>query len=421
MATLNYFTRTNSKGKLSPVYCRLKSGRNIDLTVKTGLKIKPEYFSNKSQKIRDVAEMDEKKKNKFEKKLRKLEDHIFDELIIAERINKKWLEEVIDKFHDPDKYKPRVINLFTFIQDYIEKSPTRITPKTGRPVCYKQIREYNRTFYYLREFASSKQRNIDFDDMTLDFYHDFIEYLQSLKLCQNTIGKKIQTLKIFLNAATDRGINTNLQFKSHRFTAINEESESIYLNEDELQKIYELDLSNDLRLDKIRDLFLIGCWTGLRFSDWNKVTNENIDGDFLEIKQQKTGGAVVIPLHSVVKRILNKYNGELPRLISSQKTNDYLKEVVQKAKLNDTVHKSITRGGIKISKAYTKYELVTTHTARRSFSTNLYKAGLPSLSIMAITGHKTEKAFLKYIKVTPREHAEKLKTFWQERVKLKVV
>jgi integrase len=203
--------------------------------------------------------------------------------------------------------------------------------------------------------------------------------------------------------------------------AISEESESIYLNETELEKIYNLDLSENERLDRVRDLFLIGCWTGLRFSDWNKVTPENIKDGFLELKQQKTGGAVVIPLHSVVTQIIKKHNGELPELISSQKTNDYLKEVAQKAGIKETVHKSITRGGIKVSKAYKKYELVTTHTGRRSFSTNLYRAGLDTLTIMQITGHKTEQAFLKYIKVTPREHAEKLRTFWQDRVKLKVV
>jgi integrase len=420
MATLKFFTRQKSKNeKLSTIYCRFKNGRETDLTIKTGLQVRADFFNNKTGKIRNKAEFTGK--NEFEKKLRELKNHVFNEFsLLSEPPTKQWLIDTIDKKLNPESYKSREHNLFSFIQEFIDKAPTRIT-KTGRPVCYKQIREYNRTFYYLKKFAVAEQRKIDFKDVDLNFYYDFVEYLQSLKLAQNTIGKKIQTLKIFLNSASDRNLNVNRQFKSHRFMAISEESESIYLNETELEKIYNLDLSENERLDRVRDLFLIGCWTGLRFSDWNKVTPENIKDGFLELKQQKTGGAVVIPLHSVVTQIIKKHNGELPELISSQKTNDYLKEVAQKAGIKETVHKSITRGGIKVSKAYKKYELVTTHTGRRSFSTNLYRAGLDTLTIMQITGHKTEQAFLKYIKVTPREHAEKLRTFWQDRVKLKVV
>jgi integrase len=420
MATLRFFTRQKSKDeKLSSIYCRFKNGRETDLTVKTGLQIRPEHFNDKTGKIRNKAEFTGK--DKFEKKLRDLKNHVFDEfLLLSEPPTKQWLVDTIDKKLNPENYKAREHNLFSFIREFIDKAGTRIT-KTGRPVCYKQTREYERTFYYLEKFAAAKQRKIDFKDIDLNFYYDFVEYLQSLKLAQNTIGKKIQTLKIFLNAATDRNLNVTRQFKSHRFTAISEQTESIYLNETELEKIYNLDLRQNKKFDRVRDLFLVGCWTGLRFSDWNQITPENIKDGFLELKQKKTGGAVVIPLHPVVTKIIKKHNGELPELISSQKMNDYLKEVAEKAKINDTVHKSITRGGVKVSKAYKKYELVTTHTGRRSFATNLYKAGFPTLSIMQITGHKTEQAFLKYIKVTPKEHAEKLRTFWQNNVKLKVV
>jgi site-specific recombinase XerD len=420
MATLKFFTRQKSGGeKLSSIYCRFKNGRETDLTVKSGLQVRPEHFNNKTGKIRNIAEFTGK--DKLEKKLRDLKNHVFDEFgLLSELPTKQWLIDTIDKKLNPENYKAREHNLFSFIREFIDKAPTRTT-KTGRPACYKQIREYERTFYYLEKFAAAKRRKIDFKDVDLNFYYDFVEYLQSLKLAQNTIGKKIQTLKIFLNNAADRNLNVNRQFKSHRFTAISEQTESIYLTETELEKICNLDLSEDKRLDRVRDLFLVGCWTGLRFSDWNKVTPENIKDGFLELKQQKTGGAVVIPLHPVVTRIIEKHNGELPELISSQKANDYLKEIAEKAGIKETVHKAITRGGIKVSKAYKKYDLVTTHTGRRSFATNLYLDDFPTLSIMQITGHKTEQAFLKYIKVTPREHAEKLRTFWQENVRLKVV
>jgi integrase len=167
-------------------------------------------------------------------------------------------------------------------------------------------------------------------------------------------------------------------------------------------------------------LFLVGCWTGCRFSDISQITPENITGGFIRMKQYKTGTPVVIPLHPVVTVLINKYGGQLPKAISNQKFNDALKKVAEEAELNEIVFKSITKGGMKVTTRHAKHEMVTTHTARRSFATNLYNSDFPTLSIMAITGHKTEKAFLKYIKTTPDEHAKKLQKHWKNR-HLKVI
>ena len=161
---------------------------------------------------------------------------------------------------------------------------------------------------------------------------------------------------------------------------------------------------------------MVSAWTGLRFGDVTRITKDNIeDNEFINITQSKTGDPVVIPLHWTVKYMLDKYGGELPKPISNQKFNDYLKELCRIVGIKDEVHKSITIGGKRISKKYEKWQLVTAHAGRRSFATNLYKQGFPALSIMQITGHQSEKSFLKYIKVTPREHAEKLKEFWRQR------
>jgi integrase len=385
-------------------------------------------FDNSKGVIRKKAIPD---RQELEKKLRDLKSHVTDQLTTkTDMPTTTWLNNVIDEFHNPGKGEE---TLFSFMRNFIDQAVNRPTASTNRPVCYKQIREYERTFHYLKQFSIDNKRDFDWQDIDLNFYYDFIQYLQSEKtvknkkgkeikepgLAQNTVGKKIQTLKIFLNAASEQGMPVNPQYKSHRFTAISEESENIYLNEEDLQKIAGCKLSDCL--DKIRDQFLIGCWTGLRFSDWNKLTKENIDDGFLEVRQEKTGKPVVIPLHSEVDRILKKYKGKLPRLISNQKFNDYLKEIAKAAKLDEIVHKSMTKGGIRRSVAHKKHELVSAHTARRSFATNLYKQGFPTLSIMQITGHKTETSFLKYIKVTPKEHAQKLREFWQLQIKLKAV
>lgn len=204
-----------------------------------------------------------------------------------------------------------------------------------------------------------------------------------------------------------------MNFRSKKFKVLKEDSDSVYLNEEEITRLYNLDLSKTERLDKTRDLFIIGCWTGLRFGDLSQVNRDNIKDDFLTVRTKKTDQKIVIPLHHLVKSTLEKYNYSLPRLISNQKLNDYLKEICEMAEINEDTVKSMTKGGKTSSTKNKKFDLITSHTARRSFATNQYLRGVPSRLIMMITGHKTETVFLKYIKVTAQEEAERLKEMWR--------
>jgi hypothetical protein len=458
MATIRFFTRTITKDKntLVPIYIRLKHGRKIDIVCKSDIYIKPENWSNETQQARQRADIFKFKTGKSESSGRKKFNDRIDKLrsfietnlegvnqsdLISKLNNKdpenrkvrnkalqEWLKVLIDKYWHPEKYEE---NLFTYIQNFIDNSDQRKNIKTGRPVCYKMQREYEVTFDYLKKYAEKIGKKIDFKDINMDFYNGFTQYLQDeelnedgtikkKKLSVNTIGKKIQTLKIFLNSAKENSKNNFDLYKSKNFATISEVAETIYLNEDELTKIYNKDFSKNPGMDRVRDLFLIGCWTGCRFSDIEQITPDSISGGFIHIKQYKTGTKVIIPLYPVVTAILNKYNGKLPKAISNQKFNETLKDIARLSEINERTHKAITRGGINVSKVYEKWQLCSTHTARRSFSTNLYLQDFPSLSIMAITGHKTEKAFLKYIKVTPDEHARKLQDHWNKR-HLKVV
>jgi integrase len=431
MATIKLFTKTVSKDKLAlvPIYIRIRYGRGIDIVQKTGFNIKAENWSNENQQPRRKADIFEFKsgnsdhketgRQNFADQVKALRDIVERELMVANKadVNSGWLQLIIDKYWNPEKYQ---ITLFSFAENFIEKSKTKPNNKTGRPVSYKMRREYQVTFDYLKEYSRTNNKVIDFKDIDIEFYDSFIQFLQKKSLAVNTIGKKIQTLKIFLNAAKEENKNPYEAYKSRRFEALTENAETIYLNEQELQTIYKHDFSESPRLDRVRDLFLVGCWTGCRFSDLAQVKPENITDGLIEVKQAKTDKKVLIPLHPVVTSILNKYKGDLPEPISNQKFNVALKEVAELAKIKDPVHKAITKGGVKTSKLYKKHELVTTHTARRSFATNLYKSGFPSLSIMAITGHTTEESFLKYIKVTPDEHAKKLQDHWGK-INLKVV
>jgi integrase len=157
-------------------------------------------------------------------------------------------------------------------------------------------------------------------------------------------------------------------------------------------------------------LFIIGCYTGLRFSDLSQLRKENIikGGHMAKISTIKTGEMVMIPLKGIVKTILNKYEGIVPEALSNQKMNEYLKEVGELAKLNESILITSTKGGKRSTETFKKFELITTHTARRSFASNAYLSGVPTISIMKITGHRTEKSFLKYIKISQEDNANKL-------------
>lgn len=242
----------------------------------------------------------------------------------------------------------------------------------------------------------------------MDFYSAFTKYLTEEKgYLNNTTGKYFRIIKVFLNEATERGINNQLDFRSKKFKALKEDTDQIYLNEDELRQFYKLDLTENIRLEKIRDLFLIGCYTGLRFSDFSNLNESNIDFDrnTIKVKTQKTGQLVTIPLRPTVLDIFKKYNNSIPPAISNQKMNLYLKELGKKAEMFSLISISKAAGKNVSKNIYKKFELITTHTARRSFASNAYLAGVPTISIMKLTGHKTEKAFMQYIRITQEENA----------------
>ncbi len=326
----------------------------------------------------------------------------------GELISTTILRDKLDSIRHGKKER---LTLYAFIESYIDSVTSSKKAST--------ISVYRTTVKHLHAFEKHSRQKLDFESMNLDFYNDFSDYLIREKgFSTNSIGKYIKTIKVFLNEATDRGINQKLDFKSKRFKVTTEDTESIYLNEAEIQKLNDLSLKVKIKLERVRDLFIVGCYTGLRFSDFTQIKAENIKDGYFNIRTQKTDEFVSIPIHPMVKDIMKKYQNEymnsLPPSISNQKMNEYLKKIGEMAEISDVIITSQTKGTVRVETKSKKFELITTHTARRSFATNLYLSGFPAISIMKITGHKTEKAFLRYIKMKPQENAMKLKKFWSE-------
>lgn len=173
-------------------------------------------------------------------------------------------------------------------------------------------KSYNRVYSDLQEFEKKKSVALTFDRIDIDFYNDFVAFLKAKDYAPNTIGTRIKVLKTFMNEAYERNLHKNLDFKKRSFTKPKEETSAVYLTIEELDKLFYLDLSNDDRLSNVRDWFLIASYTGLRFSDFTRLTRDNIVNDVITSKTVKTGTIVDIPLHTVVKSILEKHNYNLP-------------------------------------------------------------------------------------------------------------
>lgn len=251
----------------------------------------------------------------------------------------------------------------------------------------------------IRKYCLDRKLKLTFEDMDMDFYHDFDFFMQNKDLDENTRGRHFKDIKAILRAAMERDIPVNMAFQKRSFKVIRTVSDSTYLNDIEIRKLLKLKLSGTQ--EKQRDLFVMACFVGARHSDWHQIKRANIitegSKDILMIDPKKTGEIYHLPVHPVVRFILNKYQGIPPKVISSQKFNDSLKEICKLADL----------GKVKINgKSVEKWAQITTHSARRSFATNAYLSkSLDVYQIMKCTGHKTEASFLTYLKLNGKDYA----------------
>jgi integrase len=426
MAKINFFLKEPNSISETSIYLRYFDKNGNQRKVYLGLKINPKDWNKEKQNARRTftgfLEL-----NTTLEKYKERANHIFLSLqSIDDKVNPdKWKDtferEILGKT-DNEKLQFKTVTEFA---EYIVLNVK--TRSDGKGLKTKNtFLHQKQTIDKLKEYERVKNIRLTFERVNIDFYDSFIQFLNSKNYNFNTIGKHIKNLKMFLNEATDRGINNNREYKSKKFsiTTAKEEKVSIYLSEDELQNIYNFDFSNRPALDRVRDLFIIGCYTGLRFSDFSTLSLNNITNGFINITTQKTGDNVVIPIRKEVEEILNKYKDTLtglPRSLSNQKMNEALKELGRNTGINEPITITDIKGGLRVVKTVPKYDLITTHTARRSFATNLYLSGFPAISIMKITGHRTESAFMKYIKISKEENAKLLQLHWNKNTKLKIV
>lgn len=451
MAKSNFYLRDPKSSGPTMILLSVRwDGKRCYLS--TGQKVTPKYWNDKEQRVKrvkgfpnhyevneeldhqltQVIEIFNKHKSEvqeYERLMAKV-NSLDSDLKVNRTPPKKMTPErfkslLKDRRANPLNNESTDTDLFDFINDFIVRKEQARKPRTGERYSPKTIYKFKELRDSLKEFNPL----LSFTDLDETFYEQYLSFMEGKgtnskgvhrsegPLSLNTIGKYIKVFRSVLNDAESKGVRFSPIWRS-TFSSMSEDSSSTYLTESEIGRLYELDLSNKPHLERVRDLFVVGCWTGFRYSDLHQLNEQVITGNFIKIKTKKTRDIIVVPIHRMTKLVLDKYNYQLPPAISNQKFNEYLKEVSKLAGFVETFEKRITIGGeLRIEKKK-RYEVITSHTARRSFATNLYKAGFPVISIMKITGHTTEKSFLAYIKVTPQEHADLLMKFWDKQKEL---
>lgn len=296
--------------------------------------------------------------------------------------------------------KKRKQGFWEHFENFIEYKKTR--------VCYDVYKDLNNSLRkHLINCEKLYKINLSFDGLRnkaggfVEKLDDYLTYKavnskDESGLATNSVGKQFKNLKSFLNYCFEKEICPPFSLK-HMVTKT-EDVDKVWLNEDEIDKIYKLKLKEE-NLIECRDLFIIGCETGLRFSDFTRISPEHVHGDDIVITQNKTTKPVIIPISSKGRVILKKYNNKLPGHYTVRDFNVNIRTVAEKSGIKEDIVITRKKGNEKTEEFVKKHELVSSHTARRSFCTNKFLLGMPSHEIMVLSGHKTERAFLRYLKI----------------------
>ncbi len=327
---------------------------------------------------------------------------------------KKEIENFINQLHNQNKY--------SFFWD-----------KYAEFISYK-----NKTTASSKEYEYSLKKHLKIVEkklgkpITFDVFHysegGFMEHFRNYLMYEalnkkgqaglsiNTIWKHFKNLRAFLNWCFDQNYVT--KFSTKHIQSKKEQVYNIYLTKNELEKLEILTLDGEEKV--VRDLFLISCETGLRFSDLCELNPQQVKKEQFEIYPKKTrqndaSRKIIIPFSQLVKRIINSYGTlTIPTYKYSliSRYNSILKELCQRADINEiSIHYRTIHGKENIIESK-KYELVSSHTGRRTFCTLKFLDGMPVHVIMKFSGHSSEQNFLRYLKLDAELTAEKYRDFF---------
>lgn len=393
---INFFVNRDS---IYAIYRKQKDGRRINLTYFPGIQINDEWKPDRQRFNPKTKELED-----FNKTLLEVEV-AFNKVLETHDPFKLENAKLAELIEENMQNKPRYTPFFEYCGNYFEHASKRFTKRRSQQVltAINKIKDFN--------------PNLTFEQIDKRFYRDFTQYLMDKNFSSNYIGSIIKNLKRILNYATENDDNKNLEYKN--FKKPSEEVYNIYLSEEEIERIYNLVIDEKIileyhknkeqflsprsinlqikALDQARKLFVIGCWTGLRVENYLNIDPEihiDLSNGFIHAIANKNGPKLRIPIHKLVRQIIERDG--FPKSVTQQRLNEHIKVLGNLAKINDVIIYTRTEGNRRIEHTRNKWEMITTHTARRSFASNLLSRGIPKQFIMAVTGHKTESNFNKY-------------------------
>lgn len=390
------------------IYVQYSFTREDRTLINTGKRVKPEDW-NPSKSLVKRTNPDHKSINIFIQAKKREVEQIADHAVLTGAI--PTVEYVRNKLAGPNKPSSQSMDLSSVIDSWIESKIDQVSGDV--------IKDYRSLKKHIIGFKESRRRRLRVHDLTqVAFYDDFIRYLENevevrngkKGLMKSSVGKQIKNLKVFLRHCMKHEVIPRVDLDE--FKKPNESSDAVYVNEKELDMLISVDLTDSPKLDRVRDLFIVGCETGLRYSDLSKVTSDHISDGLIRKPVRKTGKKVVIPISKRLQGILDKCKGDTPKAPNAITFNQDIKTVCQLAGIDTPFSRIIQRGNRKEETTVPKYEVISSHTCRRSFCTNQFLKGMPALLIRKISGHATEKAFLQYIKIDEEKAAEEMARRW---------
>ncbi|MDR6561286.1 MULTISPECIES: site-specific integrase [unclassified Arcicella] len=394
MATTKLKLRSDRKNNYesTTVYVQVCIDSKVKLYT-TGIKVKPEHWDEKSQRLKKSWGYGYEKEFAKINMRRLIINNIIDSAMLSSQsITFQMIEEQLNKTQQTDEtLNQPTKNLYDWYEEYIKERGTFQSV---------EIAKHRRTsLNKLKAFFGKKIPS--FEDINYKFYSEFRNWLlEDVELANSSVNKQFDYLKGFLRYASKLKLYNAIILED--FERLKEyETHIVYITREELRIIWMHEFKSD-KLERVRDLFVFACSTGLRESDFSNVKPENIKDGSIHLTTIKTADPLVIPLNTYSRAVLEKYNNNLPKY-SQQKFNDYIKEVAKEIGI-DTPEQVITyKKGIRFETTVPKYELITSHTGRRTFITQSILRGLPIPVIRSMTGHKDLKSFQKYIKITDKD------------------
>lgn len=310
---------------------------------------------------------------------------------------KSSLMEINNYINSANVLLPKTDVLFVdFIRDTVKRKSKRMKGSYGN--------NYKTLVYHLERFCNDRNAILYTNSINEMFLDDFIVFLEESNLKKTYIKNLLCLVKAMVKRAANYGYAVDLSYDD--VTIDDEEIPSIYLSPNDIARIYYFK-GLTKKQERVKDLFIVGCCTALRYSDLSTLVKEDFNNGYITKLTKKTGTRVVIPIHDFVKEIYDKYDGNISLNLSSQHFNRYIKLICKKVGLTENVNQTYTKGGNIVTISKERWELVSSHTGRRSGATNLMNTGRLRVSeIMNITGHLSEKSFMRYIKTSKEDNAK---------------